>query len=207
MWVSLFLHTPTTCKTQSELCFSELCFFSFCLPLLLEVGAGGMPANTENVVASDGVLSSSKVRALPSLIGSTACLGFCRGWQRWSENSALARHCADQGAAILRAKPADSGYIKYVVVIRIIVMIPVVPHKAVAEVSKTGNLQDRLVVVNQGWQSEATDGLKGAWSLSLFLSLSLTIYLPTYLSIFYVSMYLSISLSLYLSIYLSLSLI
>ena len=33
-------------------------------------------------------------------------------------------------------------------------MIPVVPHKAVAE--------ERLVVVNQGWQSEATDGLKGA---------------------------------------------
>ena len=40
--------------------------------------------------------------------------------------------------------------------------IPVVPHKAVAEVSKIGNLQERLVVVNQGWQSEATDGLKGA---------------------------------------------
>jgi hypothetical protein len=40
--------------------------------------------------------------------------------------------------------------------------IPVVPHKAAAEVSKIGNLQERLVVVNQGWQSEATDGLKGA---------------------------------------------
>ena len=39
--------------------------------------------------------------------------------------------------------------------------IPVVPHKAVAEVSKIGNLQERLVVVTQGWQSEATDGLKG----------------------------------------------
>jgi hypothetical protein len=35
--------------------------------------------------------------------------------------------------------------------------IPVVPHKAVAEVSKIGN----LVVVNHRWQSEATDGLKG----------------------------------------------
>ena len=35
-------------------------------------------------------------------------------------------------------------------------------HKAVAEVSKIGNLQERLVVVNQGWQSEATHGLKGA---------------------------------------------
>ena len=35
---------------------------------------------------------------------------------------------------------------------------PVVPHKTVAEVSKTGNLLERLVVVNHGWQSEATDG-------------------------------------------------
>jgi len=40
--------------------------------------------------------------------------------------------------------------------------IPVVPHKAVAEVSKIGNLWERLVVVIQGWQSEATDGSKGA---------------------------------------------
>ena len=40
--------------------------------------------------------------------------------------------------------------------------IPVVPHKAVAEVSKIGNLLERLVVVNQGWQSESTDGPKGA---------------------------------------------
>jgi hypothetical protein len=39
--------------------------------------------------------------------------------------------------------------------------LPVVPHKAVAEVSKIGNLYKRLVVVNQGWQSEATDGAKG----------------------------------------------
>ena len=40
-------------------------------------------------------------------------------------------------------------------------MLPVVPHKAVAEVSKVGNLWERLFVVNQGWQSEATDGAKG----------------------------------------------
>ena len=43
--------------------------------------------------------------------------------------------------------------------------IPVVPHKVVAEVSKIGNLYEsyeRLVVVIQGWQSEATDGPKGA---------------------------------------------
>ena len=39
--------------------------------------------------------------------------------------------------------------------------IPVVPHKAVAEVSKIGNLQERLVVVNHGWQSESTDGPTG----------------------------------------------
>ena len=37
-------------------------------------------------------------------------------------------------------------------------------HKAVAEVSKIGNLQERLVVVNHGWQSEATDGPRGGWS-------------------------------------------
>jgi hypothetical protein len=40
-------------------------------------------------------------------------------------------------------------------------VIPVVPHKAVAEVARIGNLQERLVVVNHGWQSEATDGSKG----------------------------------------------
>ena len=42
--------------------------------------------------------------------------------------------------------------------------IPIVPHKAAAEVSKIGNLYERSVVVNPGWQSESTDGLKGAWS-------------------------------------------
>ena len=40
--------------------------------------------------------------------------------------------------------------------------LPVVPHKAVAEVSKIGNLKERLVVVNQGWQGESTDGPEGA---------------------------------------------
>ena len=46
-------------------------------------------------------------------------------------------------------------------------MLPVVPHKAVAEVSKMGNLSESLeslVVVNHGWQSESTDGLRGGWS-------------------------------------------
>ena len=85
--------------------------------------------------------------------------------------------------------------------------VPVVPHKAVAEVSKIGNLYKRLVVVNQGWQSESTDGPKGAWGLlsfSLFLWLSTC--LPTYLSMYlsiYVSIYLSICLSIFLSIYVS----
>ena len=70
--------------------------------------------------------------------------------------------------------------------------------------------------MNQGWQSEATDGLKGAWSLSLslslffslFLYLSLIIYLPIYWSIclsIYLSVCLSISLSIYLPIYLAVS--
>ena len=30
--------------------------------------------------------------------------------------------------------------------------------------SKIGNLQERLVVVNHGWQSESTDGPTGVWS-------------------------------------------
>ena len=37
----------------------------------------------------------------------------------------------------------------------------VVLHKAVAVVSKIGHLQERLVVVNHGWQSDATRGPKG----------------------------------------------
>ena len=65
-----------------------------------------------------------------------------------------------------------------------IVYIPVVPHKAVMEVSKIGNVWERLVVVNQGWQSEAAHGSKGDWPLSLFLSLllssSLFLWLSTY---------------------------
>ena len=67
--------------------------------------------------------------------------------------------------------------------------------------------------MNQGWQSDATDGLKGAWGLlsfSLFLSFSLcfsiflwlSTYLPTDLSV-YLSICLSIYLPNYLSIYLS----
>ena len=85
--------------------------------------------------------------------------------------------------------------------------IPVVPHKAVAEVSKITNLWERLVVVNHGWQSEAT-GPTGGWGLLSF-SLSPTTYLPTDLSMYlstYLPIYLSICLSIYLPIYLSLCL-
>ena len=39
--------------------------------------------------------------------------------------------------------------------------IPVVPHKAVAEVSQIGNLSEKSGAVAQKWQSEPTDGLKG----------------------------------------------
>ena len=38
------------------------------------------------------------------------------------------------------------------------------PRKAVAEVSTLGNLKERLVVVNHGWQSESTYGPTGGWS-------------------------------------------
>ena len=72
----------------------------------------------------------------------------------------------------------------------------------------------RLVVVNQGWQSEATDGPKGAWG---FLSFALFLWLSTYLPIYLLCIYLSLSsvylssclpvyLYIYLSIYLSISL-
>ena len=35
------------------------------------------------------------------------------------------------------------------------------PRKALAELSKIGNLEERLVVVNHRWQSEPIDGPKG----------------------------------------------
>ena len=90
---------------------------------------------------------------------------------------------------------------------RLLFFLPVVPHKAVAEVSKIGNLEEKLVVVNQGWQSEATDWPKGAWGLLSFsLLLWLSTYLPVYLLCIYLSIYLSIDLSIYLSISLSLCL-
>ena len=38
-----------------------------------------------------------------------------------------------------------------------------VPHKAVAQVSKIGNLHERFVVVSHGWQSKSSDGSKSGW--------------------------------------------
>ena len=62
---------------------------------------------------------------------------------------------------------SDMGFFIYHVYVLLCILmhiIPVVPHKAVAEVSKIGNLE-RLVVVNHGWQSESTDGPpKSGWS-------------------------------------------
>ena len=87
--------------------------------------------------------------------------------------------------------------------------IPVVPHKAVTEVSEIGNLEERLVVVNQGWQSESTDWPKGAWGLLSFsLFLWLSTYLPTcYLLSLSLFVCLSVCLSIYLATYLSIYLI
>ena len=110
-------------------------------------------------------------------------------------------------------------------------MIPVVPQKAVAEVSKNrkpigevGCCESGMAERNHWWTERCLRS-------PLFLSLSLTIYLPPYLSIYlsiylfiygsdlslshfhlitylsiYLPIYLSIHLSIYLSMYLSLSL-
>ena len=95
-------------------------------------------------------------------------------------------------------------------------VLPVVLHKAVAEVSKIGNLWERIVVVMLGCQNEPTDGPKGRWgsesltlsfSLSFSLSLSLSLYICVCASIYpsiRLSVYLSFFLSMYPSIYLSL---
>jgi len=52
-------------------------------------------------------------------------------------------------------------------------MIPVVTHKAAAEVSNMGNLQEGLVAVNHGWQSESTDGPKGGWSFGVLATVAM----------------------------------
>ena len=88
-------------------------------------------------------------------------------------------------------------------------ILPVVPRKAVAQVSKIGNLKEILVVVNHGWQSGSTAGstiyppyypIYPCLYSPMYLSIHLSIYLFIYLSIF-----LSIDLSIYRSIYLSIN--
>ena len=41
--------------------------------------------------------------------------------------------------------------------------IPVAPHRAVADVSKIGNPKEGLVAVNDGSQTEPTDGPTSGW--------------------------------------------
>ena len=73
---------------------------------------------------------------------------------------------------------------------------------------KTGNQKkERLVVVNHGWHSKATDGsIYLSIYLSIYPSIHLSIYPSIHLSIYpsiHLSIYPSIHLSIYLSIHLS----
>ena len=84
--------------------------------------------------------------------------------------------------------------------------LPVEPHKAVAEVSQQETYRRGWFVVNQGWQSKATNGSKCAWSgyLSDYLSICLSACLSIYLSLcrsICPSVHLAIYLCSYLSIY------
>ena len=93
-------------------------------------------------------------------------------------------------------------------------LLPVVPHKAVAEVFKhrkpigeVGCCESRMAERSHWWterclRSPLSLSLSLSLFFSLFLYLSLIIYLPTYLLI-YLSTYLSVCLSFYLSPYLS----
>ena len=87
--------------------------------------------------------------------------------------------------------------------------LPVVPHKAVAEVSKNRKPIREVGCCESGMAARSRWWTERWLRSPLFLSLSLTIYLPTSLSSMYLSIYRSISPSLssdYLSIYLSISL-
>ena len=83
----------------------------------------------------------------------------------------------------------------------IYIYIPVVPHKAVAEVSKNRKPTGEVGCCESGMAERSHWWTARCLRSPLFRSLSLTIYLPTYLSIFYVSIYLSIYLSLSLSLF------
>ena len=81
--------------------------------------------------------------------------------------------------------------------------LPVVPHKAVAEVSKIGNHRKPIGEVGccESRMAERSHWWIERCLISLTLSLSFSAYLPTYLSIFYVSIQLSIYLSISLSLF------
>ena len=51
-------------------------------------------------------------------------------------------------------------------------LIPIPPHKAVAEVSEIGNQKESVVVVDHGWQGESTDGSNGGCSFGLSILMS-----------------------------------
>ena len=79
--------------------------------------------------------------------------------------------------------------------------VPVVPHKAAAEVSKIGNLWE--VGCCESGMAERSHWWTERCLISLTLSISFSDYLPTYLPIYFLCIYLSIDLSIYLSLSLS----
>ena len=79
--------------------------------------------------------------------------------------------------------------------------IPVVPHEAVAEVSKINRKPiEEIGCCESGVAERIHWWTKRCLRSPLFLSLSVTIYLPTYLSSMYLSIYLSLDLSISLSL-------
>ena len=144
----------------------------------------------------------------------------CRGTTPWA--AARCRRCREAGA--MRLEPWKSRVsLHSCMYVYIYIYIPVVPHKAVAEVSKIGKPIGEVGCCESGMAERSHWWTERCLRSPLFRSLSLTIYLPTYLSTMYLSIYrsiylslfhlsiclpvyLSIYLSVYLSIYLSLSL-
>ena len=63
-----------------------------------------------------------------------------------------------------------------------VLYVPVVPHKAVAEVAKIGNLEDRFVVVSPGWPSKSSDGSKSGWRHSSVVVVVVCLMLSIYLA-------------------------
>ena len=100
---------------------------------------------------------------------------FCVSWQRClcvcvcvrnrvvSDNAVLRNVCTD-GAHVLTTcnEAVDANGMENLPGF-VYVRLPVVPHKAVRSF-KMGSLQEGLVVVMHGWQSESTDGPEGGCS-------------------------------------------